>query len=161
MTAAKGSFEKQTSDLCHNSPSGLTQIGAALCLLTLIGLTSQQSGAELCHLQDTHHHSSSQQSQLTNANDTDRVTQIAGPICVDPFCSEVRLFVGTEDPLSSFLTVSSCGSVVHLGFPSRDAAAGYLIHSDWPRVFVAWEDFPSPLSLSGAVFDLDLLVVGL
>ena len=87
MTAAKGSFEKQTSDLCHNSPSGLTQIGAALCQLTQIGLTSQQSGAELCHLQGTHHHSSSRQSQLTNANDTDRVTQIAGPICVTPFCS--------------------------------------------------------------------------
>jgi hypothetical protein len=42
--------------------------------------------------------------------------------------------------------------VVDLGFPKRDAAAGYLIHSDWPRVFVAWEDFPSPDCLALFLF---------
>jgi hypothetical protein len=69
------------------------------------------------------------------------------------FLAEVRLFVGTEDPLSSFLTDSSGGSgVVDLGSPKRDAAAGYLIYSDRPRVFVAWEDLPSPDCLALFLF---------
>ena len=82
------SFERQTSDLCHNSPPSPTQIGAELCHLTQIGLTSQQSGAELCHLQRTNHHIVSRQDNLTPTTDTDRMTQIAALIRVDPFCSE-------------------------------------------------------------------------
>jgi hypothetical protein len=42
--------------------------------------------------------------------------------------------------------------VVDLGFPNRDAAALDLTHSDWPRVFVAWEDFLLPDCLALFLF---------
>ena len=83
------SFSEPIADLCHNSPSSPTQIGALMCALQAKKWPMLHTGTELCHNRHSTHHDLARRNFHKLTAWHRRVTHIVGPVCVNPFCSAV------------------------------------------------------------------------